>query len=51
LAIALVLAYNIAANKKFNNDEEIVVEDEEKDVKIIRKIKEKILPQTAKYRN
>jgi hypothetical protein len=50
LAIALVLAYNIAANKKFD-EEEIVVEDEEKEVKLIRKIKEKILPSTAKYRN
>jgi len=50
LAIALVLAYNIAANKKFD-EEEIVVEDEEKEIKLIRKIKEKILPSTAKYRN
>jgi len=50
LAIALVLAYNIAANKKFNDDE-VIVEDEEKEVKLIRKIKEKILPSTAKYRN
>lgn len=50
LAIALVLAYNIAANKKFD-EEEIVVEDEEKEVKLIKKIKEKILPSTAKYRN
>jgi hypothetical protein len=47
LAIALVLAYNIAANKKFNDEEEST----EDDYKIIKKIKEKILPQTAKYRN
>jgi hypothetical protein len=48
LAIALVLAYNIAANRKFDDSEEIVSEDEEKEVKTI---KEKILPSTAKYRN
>jgi hypothetical protein len=48
LAIALVLAYNIAANRKFNNEEEEVVEE---DYNIVKKIKEKILPQTAKYRN
>ncbi len=51
LAIALVLAYNIAANRKFDDSEETIVEDEEKETKIIRKIKEKILPSTAKYRN
>lgn len=51
LAIALVLAYNIAANRKFNDEEEIIVEDQDKETKIIRKIKEKILPQNAKYRN
>jgi hypothetical protein len=49
LAIALVLAYNIAANRKFNEPDEVEVE--EKEVKFIKKIKEKILPQTAKYRN
>jgi hypothetical protein len=48
LAIALILAYNIAANRKFDDSEEIVSEDEEKEVKTI---KEKILPSTAKYRN
>jgi len=47
LAIALILAYNIAANRKFD-DEEIIIEDEEKEVKTI---KEKILPHSAKYRN
>jgi hypothetical protein len=46
LAIALILAYNIAANRKFDDKEET-----EEDYKIIKKIKEKILPQTAKYRN
>jgi hypothetical protein len=46
LAITLVLAYNIAANKKF--DEEEIVEE---DYKIVKKIKEKILPHNAKYRN
>jgi hypothetical protein len=48
LAIALVLAYNIAANKKFDDEEEEVVEE---DYKIVKKIKEKILPHNAKYRN
>jgi len=47
LAIALVLAYNIAANKKFDDEEEVV----EEDYKIVKKIKEKILPHNAKYRN
>jgi hypothetical protein len=47
LAIALVLAYNIAANRKFNDDEEVV----EEDYNIVKKIKEKILPHNAKYRN
>jgi len=47
LAIALVLAYNIAANKKFDDEEESI----EEDYQIIKKIKEKILPHNAKYRN
>jgi hypothetical protein len=49
LAIALVLAYNIAANRKFNDDDEEEVVEE--DYKIVKKIKEKILPHNAKYRN
>jgi hypothetical protein len=47
LAVALVLAYNIAANKKFDNEEEVV----EEDYNIVKKIKEKVLPHNAKYRN
>lgn len=47
LAIALILAYNIAANRKFDDEEELV----EEDYNIVKKIKEKILPHNAKYRN
>jgi hypothetical protein len=47
LAIALVLAYNIAANRKFDDEEESI----EEDYQIIKKIKEKVLPHKAKYRN
>ena len=48
LAVCLVLAYNVAAGKRYGKDEEI---EEEQEYKVINKIKEKILPQTAKYRN
>lgn len=48
LAVCLVLAYNVAAGKRYGKDEEI---EEEREYKVINKIKEKILPQTAKYRN
>lgn len=50
LAIALVLAYNIAANRKFDDNEEIV-DSTEDSYKIIKKVKEKVLSHTPKYRN
>lgn len=47
LAIALVLAYNIAANKKFNDEEEYVEEPETSTIKTIKKF----FKGKAKYRN
>ena len=50
LAIALVLAYNVAANKKFENDEEEYIEEPEIETSTIKNIK-KLFKGKAKYRD
>lgn len=47
LAIALVLAYNIAANRKFDDEEEYIEEPETSTIKTIKKL----FKGKAKYRN
>jgi len=49
LAICLILAYNVAIGKRYGKMEEI--ETEELEYNIVKKIKEKVLPHNAKYRN
>jgi len=49
LAICLILAYNVAIGKRYGKMEEN--ETEELEYNIVKKIKEKILPHNAKYRN
>jgi hypothetical protein len=49
LAICLILAYNVAIGKRYGKVEEI--ETEEPEYNVVKKIKEKILPHNAKYRN
>lgn len=51
LAICLILAYNVAVGKRYGKIEEDDVEESEPEYKIIKKIKEKILPHSPKYRN
>lgn len=50
LAIALVLAYNIAANRKFNDETEEYIDEPETETSTIKTIK-KIFKGKAKYRN
>lgn len=50
LAIALVLAYNIAANRKFNDENEEYIDEPETETSTIKTIK-KIFKGKAKYRN
>jgi hypothetical protein len=49
LAICLILAYNVAIGKRYGKIEEN--ETEEPEYNIVKKIKEKVLPHNAKYRN
>lgn len=51
LAICLVLAYNVAIGKKYKKIEEDEEEEVVEDYKIVKKLKEKVLPHDAKYRN
>ena len=50
LAIALVLAYNIAANRKFNDETEEYIDEPETETSTIKTIK-KLFKGKAKYRN
>lgn len=51
LAICLVLAYNVAIGKRYKKIEEDEEEEVVEDYKIVKKLKEKVLPHDAKYRN
>jgi len=50
LAIALILGYNIAANRKFNDENEEYIDEPETETSTIKTIK-KIFKGKAKYRN